>query len=351
MDVHAGTDTGVQQNDKGSAQRRDKEVDLSAVRLLLGHEATGPTNQVQQSQGRQAERGIDGCVGQALQRVNNDKMSASAASGNVRNAHQLGDLASRNGDGRARHEGADGRQGNELDEPSQTSQAKEGDDGARDDGQSGRNQVGRDVWEVLTGALDNVAGDLRHDSDRLRTLAWGLSQWEVVCGETYANGDVLGGREEPVDEDTHEGRVKTILDGQSGQLSIGHRLRDDNSADGGTWDLSAAAPNVKDERVLTGNEVTEEPGPVVLANPRDEGKQVVDVASNISSSGSVFLRPLEDGRVFLSIRVGVGDGRDRLLWLAGVDAKGLGHFQLGPRHVDGDGEGRKKGERDGKECD
>jgi hypothetical protein len=49
---------------------------------------------------------------------------------------------------------------------------------------------------------------------------------------TYTNGDILGGRKEPIDEDTHEGRVQTELDIQVSQLGVGHALRDDNGADG-----------------------------------------------------------------------------------------------------------------------
>jgi len=47
---------------------------------------------------------------------------------------------------------------------------------------------------------------------------------------TYSDGNVLGGREEPVDEDTHKRRVQAKLDGQKRQLSVGHTLRHDNSA-------------------------------------------------------------------------------------------------------------------------
>lgn len=131
-------------------------------------------------------------------------MRAATTSANVRNTHQLGDLTSRDRHGRTGHEGANGRQRDELDNPSQPSQTEESDDGAGDDSQGGRDQVGRDVREILTGALDDVAGDLRHDGDGLQTLAVVSQSW-LFASEKYANGNILGSREEPVDEDTHEG--------------------------------------------------------------------------------------------------------------------------------------------------
>lgn len=98
--------------------------------------------------------------------------------------------------------------------------------------------------------------------------------------------------------------------------------------------------------VLTGNEVAEEPCPVVLANPGEEGEEVVHVTSNVSPSRRVLLRPFKDGRVILSIRVDIGDGRNRLLLTAGVNAQDLGHFQLLLGHVGYD-EGDEGGERRG----
>lgn len=53
---------------------------------------------------------------------------------------------------------------------------------------------------------------------------------------TYANGDILRSREKPVDQDAHEGRVKTKLNWQFGELGICHALRHDDSPDGDTCD-------------------------------------------------------------------------------------------------------------------
>ncbi len=51
---------------------------------------------------------------------------------------------------------------------------------------------------------------------------------------TYPNGDILGGSEEPIDEDTHEGRVQAIFDGELSELGICHGLGDDDSANSHT---------------------------------------------------------------------------------------------------------------------
>lgn len=52
--------------------------------------------------------------------------------------------------------------------------------------------------------------------------------------QTYADGDILGCGKEPIDEDSHERRVKTILDGELSQLSISHTLGNNNSTNSGT---------------------------------------------------------------------------------------------------------------------
>lgn len=58
--------------------------------------------------------------------------------------------------------------------------------------------------------------------------------WDLGGSGTYANRDILGCCEDPVQQDSHEGRVKTKLNRQVGQLSVGHTLGDDNSTDGDT---------------------------------------------------------------------------------------------------------------------
>lgn len=51
---------------------------------------------------------------------------------------------------------------------------------------------------------------------------------------SYPNSNILGGSEEPIDQDTHERGVQAILNGDFSKNRISHRLRNDNSADSGT---------------------------------------------------------------------------------------------------------------------
>lgn len=51
LDVDTSADTDVKQDDKGSSQGGDEEVQLGALRLLLGHGAAEDTDRVKQDQG------------------------------------------------------------------------------------------------------------------------------------------------------------------------------------------------------------------------------------------------------------------------------------------------------------
>jgi hypothetical protein len=55
---------------------------------------------------------------------------------------------------------------------------------------------------------------------------------EGTIASTYANGDILGCGKKPVDQYTHEGGVEAIFNREGGELGIGHRLGDDDGADG-----------------------------------------------------------------------------------------------------------------------
>lgn len=163
---HAGADARVQQNHKGRAQRRDEEVHLGPLGLLLGHVRAEAPDEVQHQQRRQAQRGVNRRRGQALERVDDDHVGRGARV-DALDAHELGHLAGDDVDGRARHEGADGRQRDELDQPAEAREADEADDGAGDDGQGRGDDVAGDVGEACCGLEDDVAGDLGHDGDGL----------------------------------------------------------------------------------------------------------------------------------------------------------------------------------------
>lgn len=50
------------------------------------------------------------------------------------------------------------------------------------------------------------------------------------------DGDVLGGGEEAVDEDTDKGGVQSVLGVEVGELGVGHGLRDQDESDGDSSD-------------------------------------------------------------------------------------------------------------------
>lgn len=104
-------------------------------------------------------------------------MGATTASLHTRDAHELGDLTGGDVDGRASHESANGRQGDEFNNPTKAGEAKKGDDGASNDSESGGNDVGRDIRKLLTSYGDDVASNLGHDSHGLH----GFGQYHVVC--------------------------------------------------------------------------------------------------------------------------------------------------------------------------
>ena len=86
------------------------------------------------------------------------------------------------------------------------------------------------VGQCVLGIQDDRTSNGGHDSDGLRDRS--SAYWSTHAEKgTYANRDVFRSREEPVDEDTHEGGVETKLDWQLGQLSVSHSLRHHDGAD------------------------------------------------------------------------------------------------------------------------
>lgn len=231
VDIDSCTNASVQQNDKGSAQGGNEKVHLGPLRLLLGHVRAEATDDVEHGKRCQAKRGIELCVGQALEGIDDDPVW-SIASVDLGNAHELADLAGNDVDGGTRHEGADGGERNDLDDPSQTCQTHETDDGARDDGQCRGNDMAGNVRQGTLGLEHDISGNLGHDSDGLRWLAESANHREN--DGPYTNGNVLGCGEEPVDEDAHKGRIQAIFNGKLGKLGVSHTLWNDNGSNGNT---------------------------------------------------------------------------------------------------------------------
>lgn len=171
LDDNTSSNSGVQEDGEGSAKSRDDEPHLGTVRLLLGHERAEGAEGIEQEEGGQAQGGIDAGVGQALQGINDDQVSTASSGVDVGDTHKLGDLASQNVDGRASHEGADGGQGDELDNPSQAGKTEEQDDAASDESQRRGNDVAWDIGRPFCDGEDDISSDLGHDCDRLFCLA------------------------------------------------------------------------------------------------------------------------------------------------------------------------------------
>ena len=127
MQRHTSADTGVEQNDKSSAQSGDEEEHLGALRLLLCHEGAESTDTVQHDQGGQAQRSIQLSSRERFECFNNGVVWSTLGI-DILDAHQFGHLASSNIDGRAGHEGANSWERDELDNPAQARKTQEGDD-------------------------------------------------------------------------------------------------------------------------------------------------------------------------------------------------------------------------------
>lgn len=235
VNVDASADGDVQQDDKGGSQGRDEEVELGALGLLLGHERAKSADAIEHDQRAQTEGGVQLSLPEVLESINDDSVRSGTGVDTL-DAHKLGDLAGSNVDGGARHEGADRGQGNDLDDPANSGEAEERDNRTNHDSKSRGNHMALNIRDHILGMEYHIACDLRHDSDGLENK--GQLGSFAGCGEnglTYSNGDVLGSSKEPIDEDTHKGRVQPILDGELGELGVSHGLGDDNSAHSDTY--------------------------------------------------------------------------------------------------------------------
>ena len=161
--------------------------------------------------------------------------------------HQTGHLSDGDVDGRSGHEGGDGGQGDELDDPSAANQADEEDDGTSQDGEGRGDLIARNVGFLLLRLEDNITEDGGCHGHRLWTENAKAGQPGRVTassspssfffsppGITYPDGDIFGGSEEPIDQDTHKGRIKAVFRGELGEGGVGHGLWDDDGTDGDT---------------------------------------------------------------------------------------------------------------------
>lgn len=136
---------------------------------------------------------------------------------------EIWDLADSDVDGRASDESGDGGSRDEVNHEAKAQEAHCRDERAGDDCEHTGDLMSGVLGDVDGRLVDNGTHEGRHDSDG-------------------ADCDIFGGGEEPVDQDTHEGGVETILNVEIGQLGVGHGLGDDDCTNGDTcfWSVYRA---------------------------------------------------------------------------------------------------------------
>lgn len=107
---------------------------------------------------------------------------------------------------------------------------------------------------------------------------------------TYADGNILGSGEEPVDQHSHEGRVQTVLRRQKSEFGVGHALGNDDGTDSDT-----------------GDQVTSSPLEVVTADPLDEWEQADEVIEHLTAIGDDGPEPCKGRGLFFEEAVGAHD--------------------------------------------
>lgn len=171
VDVDASADSSVQQDDEGGSQGGDEEVQLGALRLALGEGRADGADAVEHDQGGQAEGSVDLGGAEVLEGVDDDLVRGSTCV-DALDSHELGNLAGGDGDAGASHEGADGGERDELDDPSNAGETDERDNGTDDDGESRSNNMALNVRDRLGRGQNDVTCDLRHDGDGLQDVSW-----------------------------------------------------------------------------------------------------------------------------------------------------------------------------------
>lgn len=129
------TDHGVEENNKGSTEGGNEEPHLGLGWILSGEIGAGAADEVKQGQCTQTHSSVNLAGAQVVESIDDDHAGGPTSIEElVRDAHQVGDLASANADSRASHEGRDGSQWNEVDDPASADEANKGDDGLTDNG-------------------------------------------------------------------------------------------------------------------------------------------------------------------------------------------------------------------------
>lgn len=250
MTIDQPADEGVQENDKSCAKSRDEEKRLGSIGKALRQLVACESDEVEQEECSEAHSGVNLGVSKVFQGVDDDQVGGrSRVEALDLDSHHCRHLADRDTQCGAGHEGGNCSQRNEVDYPTTSNKADKTDNGTTDDGESGRNNMTRDIGVFICNLVDNVANDGRHDGHR-------------------TNGDILGSSEEPVNQNTHKGRVEAVLDRKFSKFRIGHTLRYHNGADSDT-----------------GDEISNKPLNIVSADPPGKGEKVSSIGAHISPAG------------------------------------------------------------------
>ena len=212
------TDHGVQQNNKDCPECREEEGHSLVLRPTPGDPVAQRPDTVKHEECRQAHGSIQLGTRQALQSVDEDQVRR-VSGGKAFNAHQGRELPDSNVESRAGHESRKSSERDDIDNPTAPNQANEKDDGAREDRQGRSDNMARNVRKFFHNIGNNTASQRGQDGDG-------------------TDRNIFRSGEEPVDQYTHEGRVKAKLRLEVGKLGIGHALWNDNGTDSNTWSRS-----------------------------------------------------------------------------------------------------------------
>ena len=168
MQNHSGADTSIEQNNKDGSQGRNEEEKLGSPGELLGEIGAAATDRVEHDQSGNTQGSVDLGIRQVLQGVDNNAIrSLSSVDKLLVNTEELDELTGGNVDGRPSHEGANGRQRDELDNPAETEKSKSDNDATSDDGKGGSDNVSGDIRDRISSVEDDITGNGGHDSDGL----------------------------------------------------------------------------------------------------------------------------------------------------------------------------------------
>lgn len=166
MPIDQPTDHRVQQDDKCRPQRREKEEELGSAGHSPGTEVAHGPDRIQHHQCGQTHGRVQFGSSEMFQNIDHDFVRGCSRVESC-NPHQGWDLADGDVERRARHEGGNGGQRDEVYNPAHTDQPDEDDDGTANNCQRGGHHMRWDRRIGVPDFQDHVADDQRHHGHRL----------------------------------------------------------------------------------------------------------------------------------------------------------------------------------------